>query len=322
MPKTARQKAKARQAAYDKKRRQKAKEKGFCTSCCKQEAAKGKKKCNSCLKYFQKRRKKAKDKGLCISCCKQERAKGKARCIGCLEYMKQNYEEAKAQDNVCVKCHKEKPESEFISLHCRREEKTQMCRACRDKQHEYEHSDRSALHRQRVKFNAIRAKQECSVCGEDDSDVLEADHVRGTKVKPLSEHQHWYKRPEKEFDEELEKIDWKCGYCHALKTKSEWKEQKNKRIRRNRKIMNEYKVKVGQCCARCSRPVTFENCVAFDFDHLDPKTKKYTISRLVKKSKKTFDDNFLPEAKKCQIVCHSCHKKITDKQRKRKRQSI
>ena len=262
--------------------------------------------------YNKKRREEAKNKGLCTRCCKKEAAKGKTKCIRCLEHMKEKREKAKAQDNVCLKCFKQKPDSEFISLHSRREERTTMCKSCRDKEHEYQFSDRCAVHRQRMKFNAIRAKQECSMCGEDDPDVLEADHIkeRGKKLKKLSNHKHWCTRPEKEFNDELEKIDWKCGFCHQLKTKSEWNE---KEISRKQAIVNEYKLQVGKCCACCSRPVTLETCVAFDFDHKDPQTKKYNISKLVRK--KEFDDKFLPEAHKCRIVCRNCHKKITKKQR-------
>ena len=150
---------------------------------------------------------------------------------------------------------------------------------------------------------------------------MEADHIkeRGPKVKGLSEHKYWCTKPEKEFNDELEKIDWKCAFCHRLKTKSEWKEQDKKYILRNQKIVNEYKVNVGQCCARCSRPVTFETCVAFDFDHKDSQTKEYNISELLEKSKKIFDDKFWPEAKKCQIVCRNCHVKITKQQKRNAR---
>ncbi len=331
MPKTARHKA--TQAKYDKKRRAKATANGFCGRCRKREAAKNKKQCVNCLQRLKEMNRKkyeeAKAKGLCTRCYKKKTVKGKTKCVRCLNSQKQSSkkrrEVSKAQDNVCVRCHKQKPESEFISLQNRCEEKTSVCRPCRDKQHDYQNSDRSAVGRQEKKFNAIRAQEQCSVCREDDPDVLEADHVIGKKVKPLSDHKYWCNKPVK-FAKELTKIDWKCAFHHRLKTQRDWKiqtEQKKpqkiapSRIRM-RLIIKNYKLKQGKC-KHCERVITPENCVAFDFNHKDPQTKRYTISNMPMKPEKEFNEKFEPEAEKCEIVCANCHKKITDKQNKNKR---
>lgn len=54
----------------------------------------------------------------------------------------------------------------------------------------------------------------------------------------------------------------------------------------------------------------FEMC--FDFDHIDPTTKRATVSQLVTKkiSQKTLED----EIAKCRLLCCYCHKDRTAKQ--------
>lgn len=44
---------------------------------------------------------------------------------------------------------------------------------------------------------------------------------------------------------------------------------------------------------------------ALEFHHLDPKTKKYTISRLIKSGNK--DKELKEELNKCILVCANCH---------------
>jgi len=58
-------------------------------------------------------------------------------------------------------------------------------------------------------------------------------------------------------------------------------------------------------CYVCKRRF---NPVAYDFHHVDPKTKQYTISAIMSSIKSL--DTIMAEAKKCIMVCASCHRQI------------
>ena len=55
-------------------------------------------------------------------------------------------------------------------------------------------------------------------------------------------------------------------------------------------------------CADCGR--RFDAC-AMDFDHRDPASKRYTVSRMVGKAT---TEAILEEVAKCDIVCGNCHR--------------
>ena len=64
------------------------------------------------------------------------------------------------------------------------------------------------------------------------------------------------------------------------------------------------KLKRGKC-HDCERPCTVDNLFAFDFDHLDPATKAFNISRWVNKEDlRELHD----EMAKCDLVCAYCHR--------------
>ncbi len=60
---------------------------------------------------------------------------------------------------------------------------------------------------------------------------------------------------------------------------------------------------LGGCCKICSSQEKLE------FDHADPKKKKFTIAKFWSYSEKIFWD----EVKKCQLLCKQCHVKKTAK---------
>jgi len=62
------------------------------------------------------------------------------------------------------------------------------------------------------------------------------------------------------------------------------------------------RIKRTECCD-CKLKVSEENAQMFDWDHRDPKEKKYNISRLNCKA----DAVFYAEIAKCDIVCRNCH---------------
>ena len=65
-------------------------------------------------------------------------------------------------------------------------------------------------------------------------------------------------------------------------------------------------------CADCGRPITLENYMAFDLDHVDPADKSFTIST---KYKHVGHDRLRAEIAKCELLCAYCHRLRTHRDR-------
>jgi 5-methylcytosine-specific restriction endonuclease McrA len=65
---------------------------------------------------------------------------------------------------------------------------------------------------------------------------------------------------------------------------------------------------MGGKCALCGYN---RSAAALDFDHINPKTKKRTISHLLAVSQPWAWKAALKEAKKCQLICSNCHREKT-----------
>ena len=74
----------------------------------------------------------------------------------------------------------------------------------------------------------------------------------------------------------------------------------NRTLRRKRKV--DLLALFGGKCVDCGFDGHF---AALEFDHLDPKTKKFTIG--ASGTARTWNA-LVEEAKKCEIVCSNCHK--------------
>jgi hypothetical protein len=70
-------------------------------------------------------------------------------------------------------------------------------------------------------------------------------------------------------------------------------------IKRHRELQNEFHALLGGKCCKCS---AVEN---LQFDHIDRATKSFNIAE--KLNSKSYDV-LLQEVKKCQLLCHPCHK--------------
>lgn len=82
-----------------------------------------------------------------------------------------------------------------------------------------------------------------------------------------------------------------------------WKEENRDRLNatiRARKAKNKaYLIEMlGGKCVGCG---TTEN---LQFDHIDRKKKSFTIGKILESS---LENKLIPEAKKCQLLCKSCH---------------
>lgn len=65
-------------------------------------------------------------------------------------------------------------------------------------------------------------------------------------------------------------------------------------------------------CADCGRPITLENYMAFDLDHVNPADKSFTIST---KYKHVGHDRLRAEIAKCELLCAYCHRLRTHRDR-------
>lgn len=82
-----------------------------------------------------------------------------------------------------------------------------------------------------------------------------------------------------------------------------WSADQARRVERARAIVAAEVVRRGECCLRCGRP----HEAGFHWHHRDPKTKEFNISRGWSHSTR----RLVLELAKCDLLCPSCHSKIT-----------
>ena len=112
------------------------------------------------------------------------------------------------------------------------------------------------------------------------------------KQKVLDRNRDWQKRnPErvKAYQTKAQNKTRKRGY--SIGPKSERMDYVKQR-----------KIAIGQC-ADCSMPCDEYTHVCFAFDHLDPTTKSFGLSRAHNHTYEQIDR----EIDKCELVCHNCH---------------
>jgi hypothetical protein len=131
-------------------------------------------------------------------------------------------------------------------------------------------------------------------------------------------------KPRSVLLEEIAKCDVVCANCHALRTYAQIQERKARlgpdkwtpgksarieyrraRWRANAKFLNEIR---RVPCADCG--VRYEPWV-MQFDHRDGTKKKFLVSRMIHRGRKTI----LEEVAKCDIVCANCHRERTYQRR-------
>jgi hypothetical protein len=100
-------------------------------------------------------------------------------------------------------------------------------------------------------------------------------------------------------------------YHQKRKNDPEYRERRKKVIKniivRNRKWVDQYKIDHG--CAICG----YNKCArALSFHHIDPNTKKCTISTLCN-CRASSVERIQTEINKCIILCANCHMELHDK---------
>jgi len=93
-----------------------------------------------------------------------------------------------------------------------------------------------------------------------------------------------------------------CKLCH--------KERINKRHRKHREYLNQYKLDKG--CASCGYN---ELPYVLHFDHIDPSSKDKVLKGRYGIEAKWGMDRINKELTKCQILCANCHAIKTHKER-------
>jgi hypothetical protein len=110
---------------------------------------------------------------------------------------------------------------------------------------------------------------------------------------------------------EVRKCDIVCANCHRMRTwarhssrpaltgRSRHLERKRATWRAQARLLDELRDVPCADCGRCYRPC------AMDFDHRDPTSKEYTVTRMIGRAGTA---RILAEVAKCDIVCANCHR--------------
>ena len=253
------------------------------------------------------------------SCSRCKRLNGTTfrKCERCREYHRKVLRKIRHATPVCppgqrycVNCAHVQPEDQFKSSVARRQTLTKRCQTCRQSLARTHVNPTTKYGKCRERWEEWKANNPCVVCGETDTQLIEADHLRD-KVHHCSTASYWACHGGvPALESELTKCQSLCCWCHRLKTKRERRTWKEPRILKRRAIINAEKMRRGKCL-RCPRLVTLETCCAFDFDHRDASTKVMNVAKLVEKPQAFFDEHIDSEMKACDMLCCSCHKKVT-----------
>ena len=212
---------------------------------------------------------------------------------------------------VYQNCLKELPITEFNKKATSFDGYQTYCKACTRKSVHFQDSVRSAT--MRLFFH----EKECGDCSENDTTLLECDHIHDDKSKMKNGKKigNLIGNSRKNLAMELNKCEIVCAFCHRLRTQS----RKTFRIENaspgyldKRSKMHKAKFEIGKCTL-CPRLVNETNISAFDFDHINPNTKISEVTTMLRTSPWS---EILVEIAKCQLLCVNCHRKKTASEQK------
>ena len=257
------------------------------------------------------------------STCKRPNGTTFRTCQRCRESIRKRHRKRRNATPVCPPgqryckgCGHVKPEDQFKSSHCRRQKLTRRCQTCRQILARAQINPTTKYGKCRARWVEWKENNPCVVCGESDPQLIEADHLRD-KVHRCSHDRYWAGHGGvPALEKELKKCQSLCCWCHRLKSDRERGTLTHKCRLKRRAIINAEKMRRGKCL-RCPRRVTLETCCAFDFDHRNASTKVIQLSQLILKSQAFFDQHIDSELKACDLLCCSCHRKITIARRQR-----
>jgi len=139
--------------------------------------------------------------------------------------------------------------------------------------------------------------------------LIEADHqAKFKKVHACGDYKWWACNGGVEaLQAELKKCKALCRFCHALKSQAERKKETSPTRLARREIINAEKLKRGACLT-CKREVSLKTACAFDFDHINPETKRLSVANMVHKDWDYFNAHAMDEISQCSLLCTNCHK--------------
>lgn len=217
---------------------------------------------------------------------------------------------------TCTKCNEEKPTTQFgkrntkcgFVSHCK------LCLSIYNKKRYAKNGSKKRKFFKQYRIN----NSICEICGIDDPNVIQIDHIDPSKKPKTSKNN----RAVQSFRLCILKKDLQsdntrnlCSNCHRKHTSNVYGygQNKNKHIRRRYEYINNEKLKRGGCLDCGYNDFT---CFSvFEFDHIDPNSKKFGISSLTRKRKEIFWSNIDSEMEKCELRCGNCHQIRTRKQR-------
>ena len=207
----------------------------------------------------------------------------------------------------------------------KKKQATQKCYLCRKRC-----PQPSRVQECRKLWESWKRDSKCLRCGEDDPQVLQADHYKGKKVKELSNYIWWASHGGVAAQkEEFQKVRCFCRFCHDMETRKDFHGMKQQRRDtkksrwedRHKALKVEYvmqeKLRRGQCLL-CERKVERETSNCFKFDHgLNHKLKSFSISYYVNQNRCTFETakpRLQREMQLCRLLCGNCDWRSTKKE--------
>ena len=250
--------------------------------------------------------------------CKRDTIGGYKTCQHCRDRVKKSLRKRKRVVRVasegykiCKHCCREFPLSAFKPTVVRRTKLTAKCASCRAIHSKTQKGDTMTGRCRKVWFE-WKSSHVCEHCKT--PDCIEADHT-GVKKHACSGYLWWSCHGGVEaLKAELKTCRPLCCFCHRVHSQTQRGVNKQPSTTKKRTYVNSIKLKIGEC-QLCKRKVNDGNFCAYDFDHLDEKTKTESISTMVNRYPlKKFFSLIDEEVKKCRLLCSNCHRKHTNHQ--------
>lgn len=184
---------------------------------------------------------------------------------------------------------------------------TKMCLFCRYKSNK----NKENTTRRKVYNDLKESMQCCCICGDTNKSHLEFDHIdRAVKTATVR-----HMGSSEKITTESTKCRILCRKCHRKITVTEghWRKPGANYAEvlytsrdRNKKLVNDIKLKIGKCqsenCTDCFDP---DNLAFYEWDHLNWMEKTYNIAYMVFHHFSI--EEILEELEGCQLLCSYCH---------------
>ncbi len=217
---------------------------------------------------------------------------------------------------ICTSCNRYQPTNQFISVI-----NLKICNTCSNCRFLHKKSrEKIGSKTQVLKAHYLKLKENlppCRICGDNITFHKEFNHIdpkglldpKNKKLGCISDF-----RSIKKMNIEAAKCECLCRKCHRKYTQEQ--HDKNKKIKtkygKHKKYVNDLKIKIGKCQENnCTDIFDPENLSFYEFDHIDPSTKRQKICTMIGSySIETLNE----ELKKCRLICGYCHYLHTLKQ--------